>query len=184
MMRLAALITPARLLAAQQAVVLDVVGLGQLKGTPEGNQQHHRQNLDAQPGDQQRIQRRTDQRRLQHLVVETPHRLAATLKALRFQIPGAEEGAGHLTKDKAIDTLAHARGGWVFGSSHIAVVTAVVFDKEVAITPQRQRDLGQPALQRGLLVTHLMPQIQPKAQAAAGCQNHRQRAVPRQFMHP
>ena len=61
-------------------------------------------------------------------------------------------------------------------------MTAVMFYKEVPITAQSQSNLCQPALQRCLLVPHLMPEIQAKTERAAGRQNDSQSSIPGQIV--
>ena len=69
---------------------------------------------------------------------------------------GRAQAAENAARQELPEGLAEARRRRVLRCGHPNVVTAVVLDVEVAVAGLRQGDLGQPALQRILLVAHLV----------------------------
>ena len=106
--RLGALVAAVGLLVAQQAVVLDVVGGGQLEGAPEGGAQNVGQQTDAEDGEHGAPGDEGDDRRLDDLVLQGPDRFALGGQAVLLQAPSALRGAGQLTQRELPDALAHA----------------------------------------------------------------------------
>jgi len=123
--------------AAQQAVVLDVIGRGELKVGPEGDQHAEHQRLGSERQNQRRPEQQRHRGRLKDFVVQGPERLSGALQAVALQAPGALERARHLAPDKGVDALAHARRSRIRRRGHIPVVTAVVFDEEMPVTGWR-----------------------------------------------
>ena len=118
---------------AQQAIVFDVVGRGQLKIRPERRHHQKRQHLRSQPSAKRAPQQQGDEGGLQDLVVQGPHGLAVALQPGGLQRPGPLQCAWHFPQHKAVDGFAHARRCRVQRCGHIAVVAPVVFNEEVAI---------------------------------------------------
>ena len=182
MVRLAGLVLSGRTLLAQQAVMLNVIGRGELEVGPERGHQQIRQHAQTQPQQQGGPQHHGHQRGLQDFVVQRPDRFAFAPQTPAFQRPGPQPGTGHFAQHEAVNRFAHARGSRVVGRGHVAVVAAVVLDEEVAVEGGRQHDLGQPALKPGVLVAHLVAQVDAKAAGAPGNQHHGQQPVQRQVV--
>ena len=162
--------------------MLDVIGRAELKVGPEGAGQNKGQRRQTQPGRQATPERERDQTRVQDLVVQRHNWQAGLAQPATLQGPGAFEGTRHFAPHEAIDGLSHARRGRIRWCGHISVMSAVVFNVKVSIAGGGQNQLGQPALELGLLVAQLMAQIDAKAAHRTGNEHHRQHTVPRQFM--
>ncbi len=176
MVRLRRFVLPVRHADAQQAVVLDVVGRGEL---PTGDEVVHGQEGDHHrpEGDQQaELKHRRHRIRLQHGVAWAPGAEAERAQPLRLELPGAADAAGQLAQREAVDALAHACAGMVFWRGHPAVVAAAMLHREVAIGRHREDQPRQPLLGGVVLVTEFMAGGQAHAGVGTGdVGEHRQR---------
>ncbi len=143
MVRLAAFVLAVLILRAQQAVVLDVVGAGQLPPGKQGVQQQERQHDPAEGPHETEPDRRRQRVGLQDLVVRMPRGPAAAGQPVLLDIPGAQERAREFAGRKLVDALTHARTGHILGRRYVAVVAAIVVDGEMAVSRNREHDLRQ-----------------------------------------
>ena len=167
---------------AQQAVVLDIVGRGQLPPGDEVVDGQEGQQAPAQPGDQRPLQRGRDGVGLQHGVAPVPARTPQLRQALRLQRPGATDATGQLAPCKVVDRLAHAGTGVVLGRGHPAVMAAAVFDREMPVGWHGQCQPCQPLFQGIVLVAELVRGIQPQAGIGAGDIRQQQEGPPREIL--
>src|SRR5210317_262563 len=93
---------------AQQPVVFDVVGAGQL---PVGQSVMNKQEDQGEPTERNNENDRDGQANcigLQYRVAVVPQGLVARREALTLDGPRPEKGAGDLTPSELVDALAHA----------------------------------------------------------------------------
>jgi len=86
---------------------------------------------------------------------------------LRFDAPSAAHGAENLAPREAVDALAHARAGRVFGRGDVAVVAVIVLDAEMPVRRHREHELGEPALERRGLVVKFVTRVDPRVRCEA-----------------
>src|SRR3989344_5858780 len=115
---------------------------------------------------------------LQVVVRQAPDRLALAVQAFALELPGRAQAADHGARQEAPEAFAQARAGRVLGRGHALVVAAVVLDVEVAVAGGRQRELGQPAVERLLLVAQLVRGRDADAVEAAHAHDQADHFVP------
>ncbi len=160
MVRLLMLILAVGQFFAQQAIMLDIVGRGQLPPSVRhlNGQEHKHDGPEEcqQPG----IKNDGNDQRLKDLVVQAPDTLTTPLKANLFEFPSAFESPGDFAGCERIDVFTHTRGCRVFRGGHVTVVPFVMFDEEVAIAHHCQHQFCHPAIKSFLLVTEFMAGVQ------------------------
>ena len=167
---------------AQQAVVLDVVGRGELPPRHRVVDQQERDHHRTEGRDQPALQQRGDRIRLQHRVLHRPGRVPQRSQPPGLERPRAAHAAWQFAQREAVDRLAHARAGVVVGRGDPAVVTAAMLDREVAVGRHRERQPRQPLLERVVLVAEFMRGVQPQARIGAGRVGQDQQRPPRQVL--
>ena len=178
--RLTVLVAAVRILLAQQSVVLDVVGAGQLPPGEEIVNCEEGQHDPAEGGDQGDLQHGAQGVGLQHFVFRMPDGLAEARQALLLDLPATAESAGNLAQGELVDVFAHARTGRVGRRRDVAMVTAVVFDAEMAIGRDGEDDACQPAFERRFLVTQFVCRVDAEATVEPGGQRQDQDREQRQ----
>jgi hypothetical protein len=126
-MRLATFVAAPGITFAQQAVVLNVVGAGQLPVCEEIVNQQERNDLPAKQHDQCQAENRRNSVRLQNRVAVVPDRLPAQCQAFFFHLPGSSESAWYFATRELVNTLPHTGAGRVAGCRYVLVMSAVVF---------------------------------------------------------
>ena len=162
--------------------MFDVIGRGQL---PPGDQVVHQQEDDhhaAEGGDQRALQQQRHRIGLQQRVVPGPDRAPQCPQPVTLEHPGAAHAARQFAQCKAVDRLTHARAGMVLGRGHPAVVTAAVFDREMAVGRHRQHQPRQPLLDAVVLVAQFVRGVQAQAGVGAGHVGQQQQRPPWQVL--
>ena len=77
-------------------------------------------------------------------------------QAHALELPGRAQAAADGARPERVKTLAKPRAGGVIGGGDAHVVAAVVLDEEVPVGALGERDLGEPALGAGALVSELV----------------------------
>src|SRR5690606_2202345 len=109
-------------------------------------------------------------------------RLIPAAETIGFQAPGSAERTRQFAASECINGLTHPAGSAIFRRRHKFVVTLVVFDMEMSVGAQAQRDLGQPPFGLRFLVTQFMAEIKAEAANLTAQERDSQDAMPWQIL--
>src|SRR6516162_6603042 len=97
------LITSVGRLAAQQPIMLDVVGLRQPVPADKMMGKNERSHSPSECGNQRRGNRKRQRKTLQDFILDRPDGFAAPREPLGFVAPAARKGSRQLSRGEAVD---------------------------------------------------------------------------------
>ncbi len=131
--------------------------------------------MDAEHGQQHRIQRRRQGPGVEDVVFQRPEPSVTAVEPAPFQRPRRTQSTEGRAEEERVDALAQPRAGGVLRSRHAGVVPSVVLDVEVPVTGLGQRDLAEPPLGPGPLMAQFVRRVDGHPADAADRQHQTDR---------
>src|ERR1700752_399426 len=176
------LIASVRSLAAQQAVMLDVVCLRQRIPADKVMGQNERCNFPTEQYDQGSRYHEGQRKPLQDFVFERPKGFAPTRESLGFVAPAALEGSRQFSHGQAVDGFPEPRACRIFRRRHPCVVAAVMLDTKMCVADDVVGEQGEYFVDPIRLVAKLVPDEQRSAVDRADAESQNNISPPRQIL--